>query len=271
MAATPLGKHTEYVDTYSPELLFPIARREGREQLGLTGEVIGKDLWTCYEVSWLNPNGLPQLGVLVLDVPANSSHIVESKSLKLYLNGFNQEQLSAADLIARVQNDLRQLLSCEHVQVYLLDADQPNVQPFDGIVIDGLDVSVSDYDIEPNLLRHDDRGDVSETLVSHLFRSNCPVTNQPDWASVMVRYQGKGIDHASLLAYLVSYRKHQGFHEQCVETIYRDLWQHCQPNALLVYARFLRRGGIDINPLRASSLDDAQGYLAPAAWRQIRQ
>lgn len=266
MASTPLGKHTEYVDTYSPDLLFPIARQ--------TAGMWGKDIWTCYEVSWLNQDGLPQLGVLVLDVPADSSHIVESKSLKLYLNGFNQEKIADTELVDRVQQDLSRLLDCDQIKVSLLAAGKPTVQAFEGVLLDQLEVTASHYDIEASLLQNSadsQQGEVEEALVTHLFRSNCPVTNQPDWASVLIRYQGQAIDHASLLAYLVSYRKHQGFHEQCVETIYRDIWQQCQPQQLMVYARFLRRGGIDINPLRTSCMDFASDFLAADAWRQVRQ
>lgn len=272
IVSTPLGQATDYVDTYSPELLHPIPRAEARETLSLSNDdFVGKDLWTCYEVSWLNNHGLPQIGVLTIDVPADSPNIVESKSLKLYLNGYNQEQTTSDDLAQRVQADLRKLLGHEEVRVHFLDKNQLIPQAFTGKVLDQLSVSTSHYDIEPSLLVHDRRNFTAETVVTHLFRSNCPVTNQPDWASVMVRYQGKGIDHKGLLAYLVSYRKHQGFHEQCVENIYRDIWQQCQPEQLLIYARFLRRGGIDINPLRASTAEYAAGFLRADAWRQPRQ
>lgn len=260
---TALGQQTDYPDSYAPEVLFAINRQETREALQQTMQaqlppMFGFDVWQAYEVSCLNNQGKPLVGCAVLSVPGDSSYIVESKSLKLYLNSLNQscfDSLSAlGDCIAK---DVSQLCGAD-VKVELLTVEQfrqqriaqLNAQP-KAICLDDLDVKIDDYCVNAQLLSAGQEK-TSELLCSHLLRSRCPVTGQPDWASVFIEYRGQQIEHASLLKYLVSFRLNQEFHEQCVERIYSDIWVQCQPEQLTVTAAYLRRGGIDINPVRSS-------------------
>lgn len=258
--ASPLGDVTAYRDRYAPELLFPVARCVQRRVLGLNAEAalpfFGIDLWNAYEISWLTPGGKPVAVLGTFRVPAASSHIIESKSLKLYLNSFNQTTFASLSEVRDVMvRDLSAAAGAD-VEVFLWEAAalaQRPLKNFAGILLDGLAVETGTYQPAPELLSlaaGDDLAD--ETLVSHLFRSNCPVTGQPDWASVQIQYRGPRLRHESLLAYLISYRQHAGFHEHCVERIYLDIWQRCRPERLSVYARYTRRGGLDINPFRSS-------------------
>lgn len=255
---SPLGKHTDYPEVYTPSLLFAIARAPSRETLGLDTQALlpftGVDQWNAYEVSWLNGKGKPMVGMVELLVPADSDFIVESKSLKLYLGSFNQTRFhDKQDVRSTIESDLRVTVRAP-VGVSLLtelNASGFAIGSLKGECIDALDIEVGDYSVNADVLQVS-HVETSETLHSHLLRSNCPVTGQPDWASVQIRYEGPRIDRESLLRYLISYRTHNDFHEQCVERIYMDVLAQCQPRKLSVYARYTRRGGIDINPFRSN-------------------
>ena len=251
-----LGKDTPYPDRYDPALLFAIPRAPNRAELGIGTPLPfdGVDIWNAYELSWLDARGKPAIALAEFRIPATSPYLIESKSFKLYLNGYNRERVaSVAELQARLQRDLSAASGAD-VAVALVEpanfAGQA-VRELEGESIDGLAIDIDDYG-PPNAahLRRLDEAVVEETLVSHLLKSNCPVTGQPDWASVQVRYRGARIDRAGLLRYLVSFREHAGFHEQCVERIFVDLQHRCAPDRLAVYARYTRRGGLDINPWR---------------------
>jgi 7-cyano-7-deazaguanine reductase len=253
---SPLGKPTTYPDRYDPELLFPIARADAREALGLTGALPfgGVDLWTAYEISWLDAGGKPQVGVGRFRIPAGSPRIVESKSLKLYLGSFAQESaVESSEVVRRIESDLTR--ACGAPVAVALDpptdiaALHPTSLP--GESLDALAIATDVYEPAPALLVASGRH-VDETLRSALFRSRCPVTGQPDYGDVMIRYRGPRIERGGLLRYLISYRRHAAFHESCVERMFVDVLARCAPQALTVYARFLRRGGIDINPFRSN-------------------
>ena len=267
---SPLGKAADYPDRYDPSLLFRLSRSEQREAIGLAGALPfhGVDLWTAYEISWLDDCGKPQLAVGSFIVPADSPAIVESKSLKLYLGSFAQERLPKIDAVERkIAHDLERVCGAK-VEVALVPASKLAalaLRALPGESLDGLDVAIERYEPAPEMLVAAG-AKIEETLNSALFRSNCPVTGQPDYADVMVRYRGPRIDRAGLLRYFVSYRRHAAFHESCVERIFLDVLRHCRPEALTVYARFLRRGGIDINPFR-SNFESAP----PATARTARQ
>lgn len=257
-SGSPLGKNTAYVNEYNPHLLFPIPRAEKRAELGITDSppFFGMDVWTAYEISWLNLRGKPQVAIATLLVPADSPHIVESKSLKLYLNSFNQSRLAGEEaLLELLSTDLSSAFGAP-VQIKLTlsgDFAQLKMAELDGQLIDRLDIEVDTYSPNKSLLLADKASPpVEEKLVSHLLKSNCPVTNQPDWASIQIQYVGPAIDQERLLKYLIGFRLHQGFHEHCVEQIFMDLLRECSPSKLLVLARYTRRGGIDINPWRSN-------------------
>jgi 7-cyano-7-deazaguanine reductase len=256
--ASPLGKPAAYKAEYDPSLLFSMARAPKREELGITGTLpfFGVDIWNAYEVSWLNLRGKPQVAVLTMTVSADSPNIVESKSLKLYLNSFNQTRLASADaLLDLLRADLAKGFGAS-VQVTLTPQDAFDKLAhgeLSGLLLDRLDIDVADYTPNPSLLRaNHEEAMVEETFVSHLLKTNCLVTGQPDWASVQIRYVGAQIDQERLLQYLISFREHHEFHEQCVERIFMDVLRHCKPQKLSVYARYTRRGGIDINPWRSN-------------------
>lgn len=272
---SPLGKTTEYVDQYDPSLLFPIPRAPKREEIRLSEisdaerlPFFGQDIWNAFELSWLNLKGKPQAAVAVFRIPANSPNIIESKSFKLYLNSFNQTRLeSVSQLQQRLEQDLSNAAGdTVLVELYSLDEAQAlQVEQLQGRCIDDLDIEVEHYHPEPELLKTQGDMVVEEQLFSHLLRSNCPVTGQPDWATVQVSYKGKKIDKAGLLAYIISFRLHNDFHEQCVERMFVDITQRCQPEELTVVARYTRRGGLDINPWRSSNRPDMENQ------RLIRQ
>ena len=273
-----LGKSSTYVDQYDAALLFPIARRSKRDEIGLTGTLpfFGADLWTAYELSWLNPRGKPQLALARITVPAESTHIVESKSVKLYLNSFNNSVFAdAAAVQTRLREDLSAavwqggaVMSSVGVQLVLpQDFDKEPVHELDGLNLDRLDLECSHYQPAPELLTAQfNQAPATETLTSQLLKSNCLVTGQPDWGSVRISYTGPQIDQAGLLQYIVSFRNHNEFHEQCVERIFMDIWRACKPSKLEVYARYTRRGGVDINPWRTS-----HPMAAPVNIRTARQ
>lgn len=257
-AHSPLGKATHYAEHYEPSLLFPIPRAEKRAELGLGAALPfhGVDIWNAYELSWLDARGKPQVALAEFRVPATTPNIVESKSFKLYLNSYMQTQLAdAAELQARLVRDLS-VATGGTVAVQLAasrDFAAQRMQELDGDCIDDVDADLSHYGPpRPDFLAADAAQVVEETLVSHLLKSNCPVTGQPDWASVQIAYRGPRLDRAALLRYLVSFRRHDDFHEQCVERIFVDLARTCAPQRLSVYARYTRRGGLDINPFRSS-------------------
>jgi 7-cyano-7-deazaguanine reductase len=257
---SPLGKTSEYVATYTPALLYPIPRATKWAELGLSAQTLpyqGVDLWNCYELSWLTPSGKPVVAIGEFSFLADSPNIIESKSFKLYLNSLNQSIFtSSSELAVVLQRDLS-LVSGAPVGVRvhgLAEVEREGVAFLPGVCIDELDVVIDDYNQpQPELLRCEPERVISESLHSHLLRSNCPVTGQPDWGSVVVEYSGATLDHGSFLRYLVSFRQHADFHEQCVERIFLDLQRLLKPQALTVYARYLRRGGLDINPYRSMS------------------
>jgi 7-cyano-7-deazaguanine reductase len=235
-----------------------VPRNLNRQELGCADSqpFHGEDVWHAYELSWLNSKGKPVVALAEFFIPAQSPNLIESKSFKLYLNTFNQTKF---DSLQEVQNRLESDLSAAtgadvHVTVvYLHQAGRSaDIGEFDAVCIDELDVSIEHYSTQPNMLKADLNTLVSEKLVSHLLKSNCLVTGQPDWGSVIIDYTGAKIDHESLLKYLISFRQHNEFHEQCVERIFTDLMANCQCESLTVYARYTRRGGLDINPFRTN-------------------
>ncbi|VXB76889.1 NADPH-dependent 7-cyano-7-deazaguanine reductase [Pseudomonas sp. 8BK] len=269
---SPLGKSSEYIATYTPSLLFPIPRAAKWAELGLSAETLpyqGVDFWNCFELSWLLPSGKPVVAMGEFAIPADSPNIIESKSFKLYLNSLNQSVFNSADeLVAVLVQDLS-VAAGKPVGVRvrsLAEVTAEGVQAAPGVCIDELDVAISNYEQpQPELLHCDAARVVEESLHSHLLKSNCPVTGQPDWGTLVVQYRGLALDHASLLAYLVSFRQHADFHEQCVERIFLDLQRLLKPEHLTVYARYVRRGGLDINPYRSS------GPISPDNQRLARQ
>ncbi|WP_278362564.1 NADPH-dependent 7-cyano-7-deazaguanine reductase QueF [Stutzerimonas kunmingensis] len=256
---SPLGKSSDYVATYSPHLLFPIPRAPKWAELGLTAETLpyqGVDLWNCYELSWLLPSGKPVVAIGEFEIPADSPSIIESKSFKLYLNSLNQSVFESREALVEVMSSDLSAAAGKPVKVRLRTLDEvaaEGVATLPGRCVDDLDVTIEHYDHpQPGLLACDAGHMVEESLHSHLLKSNCPVTGQPDWGSVVVEYRGAALQAESLLAYLVSFRQHADFHEQCVERIFLDLQRLLQPEKLTVYARYVRRGGLDINPYRST-------------------
>ncbi|MDR2092383.1 MAG: NADPH-dependent 7-cyano-7-deazaguanine reductase QueF [Azoarcus sp.] len=253
----PLGKPVAYDDTYAPDLLFPIARQGKRDEIGIRADAlpfVGVDSWNAYELSWLDPRGKPVVALGRFRVPATSPNLIESKSLKLYLNAFNQFRLSDAETLrAILVRDLSAAAGAA-VDVRVMPLAARPVRRFadpDGFCLDVLDIDIDTYRPCPDTLRAQGAA-TSETLYSHLLKSNCLVTGQPDWGTLAVRYRGPAIDRAGLLRYIVSFRQHNEFHEQCVERIFCDILARCKPSALAVWARYTRRGGLDINPFRAT-------------------
>lgn len=258
---SPLGKTSAYADQYDASILFPIARHTKRDELGIgsTLPFMGADLWTAYELSWLNMRGKPQVALAQITVPCETPNIAESKSFKLYLNSFNNSQFDSSDTVReRIATDVGAAVwgKAGRVGVRLLLPEQfgsEKVQELEGVPLDRLDLDCDRYTPAPDLLTAAvDEKPVTESLVSHLLKSNCLVTSQPDWGSVQINYSGPQIDQAGLLRYIVSFRNHNEFHEQCVERIYTDIMARCKPSKLSVYARYTRRGGLDINPWRTS-------------------
>lgn len=273
-----LGKPVPYVDRYDAALLFPLSRLPNRTELGLHGAppFFGADLWTAFELSWLTPRGKPQVAIAHVTVPCETANIVESKSFKLYLNSFSNTAFTDSNEVRdRIRADVSEAVwrgapSQSSVGVRILlpyEFDREPVHELDGLSLDRLDIECSHYTPAPELLsaafaEHP----VEEVLTSNLLKSNCPVTGQPDWGSVQIRYSGPQIEQGGLLRYLVSYRNHPEFHEHCVERIFIDIWRRCKPVKLAVYARYTRRGGLDINPIRAS-----HPMALPANIRTARQ
>lgn len=269
---SPLGKSSEYIAIYTPALLFPIPRAAKWAELGLSAETLpyqGVDYWNCFELSWLLPSGKPVVAMGEFAIPADSPNIIESKSFKLYLNSLNQSVFARVDEVVAVLVQDLSAAAGKPVGVRvrsLAEVTAEGVVAAPGICIDELDVSISNYaQPQPELLRCDGGRVVEESLHSHLLKSNCPVTGQPDWGTLVVQYRGLALDHASLQAYVVSFRQHADFHEQCVERIFLDLQRLLKPEHLMVYARYVRRGGLDINPYRCT------GPCSPDNQRLVRQ
>ncbi|MDY6215961.1 NADPH-dependent 7-cyano-7-deazaguanine reductase QueF [Actinobacillus porcinus] len=254
-----LGQKTEYKAEYDRTLLQPVPRALNRDGLGITAQqpfTQGCDIWTAYEISWLNPKGLPQVAIADVEIDFRSENLIESKSFKLYLNSFNQTKFSTFDEVQRImQQDLSECAKGD-VKVRLNPLAFYNAQPIaqlQGECIDEQDIEIDDYGFDAGILENSvNENTVEETLVSHLLKSNCLITSQPDWGSVQIHYVGKQIDREKLLRYLVSFRQHNEFHEQCVERIFCDLMTFAKPEKLSVYARYTRRGGLDINPFRSN-------------------
>lgn len=265
-----LGKGTEYDQAYSSDILFPLDRKQNRESLALSTELpfVGEDKWTCYELSWLNSKGKPQAAIAYFSIPCDSPFMIESKSFKLYLNSLNHMSFDSVEALeSLVRKDLSaaagasvdvNVVSLNHVKHQIADvlcgesAAESSIYA-NAVCLDDIDSEGFDYLPNPELLKTvTDTEEVTETLYSDLLRSNCPVTGQPDWGSVFIHYSGAQIDRESLLKYIVSFRQCQDFHEHCVERIFTDLQHYCQCESLSVYARYTRRGGLDINPYRAT-------------------
>lgn len=255
---TQLGQKSGYEDQYNPHLLLAIRRLDKRQEIGVDQAAlpfVGEDIWNHYEVSWLNRKGKPMVALAQIRYSCTSECIVESKSLKLYFNSLNNTAFDDVEHVrTTIANDLSDCLHAD-VEVALFTLDQApafaSIKQFEGVCLDDLDISCNSYTVNTDYLTtHDDV--IEETVVSHLLKSNCLVTNQPDWGSVQIYYQGSAIDHEGLLRYIVSFRNHNEFHEQCVERIFNDIWTRCRPKKLAVYGRYTRRGGIDINPYRSS-------------------
>lgn len=266
MKKTLLGEKTIYPSAYAPQLLEAIPRSQSRCHLGIAdGEKLpftGTDIWNCYELSWLDKRGKPSVAMAEIHIPFDSPFIVESKSLKLYLNSINQQVMDGIDDVRLiVKQDIEACVGAPvDITVFPIEG-APNIggngfypRSFDGVCLDGLMVDVNSYTPDSSLLTmvESDKKVVSESLFSHLLKTNCPVTGQPDWASIWINYSGQPIDHKGLLKYIISYRDHQDFHEHCVESIFTDIYRRCKPEKLEVYARYTRRGGIDINPYRTT-------------------
>ncbi|OOE99649.1 NADPH-dependent 7-cyano-7-deazaguanine reductase QueF [Salinivibrio sp. IB643] len=259
LAKLSLGQHTDYPTEYDPSQLRAVPRELNRQAIGLDQGSLpftGYDTWTLYELSWLNKNGLPQVAIGEVRLPASSPNLVESKSFKLYLNSFNQTRFDSWQQVANaLQTDLSACAG-EAVDVTLSPLSELEGEVIAGLsgeCLDHQDISIDDYRFQPEWLEDAAQGAiVSETLHSHLLKSNCLITHQPDWGSVRIAYKGKKINREKLLRYLVSFREHNEFHEQCVERIFMDIMRFCQPEKLTVYARYTRRGGLDINPYRTN-------------------
>jgi len=257
------------VEHYSPELLYPIARSTGRESLGLAGDLPfhGVDIWHAYEMSWLGPDGMPVSHVGRFTVPATSPNLVESKSFKLYLNSLNNTAYrSDQEAQQIIENDLSRVAG-EAVTLELFGVDDRAIagQRLPGACLDGLSVKIPEGEPEASMLAHGDGADVAECLYTHLMRSLCPVTGQPDWATLWIAHRGRPVERKALLSYLLAYRSHQAFHEQCVEQIFYDIARQLQPADLRVQAFYTRRGGLDINPYRST---DAGSDPLPRMSRQ---
>ena len=265
-----LGRAVDYPRHYDASLLFPIARSVGRSVLSLDAvpPFIGHDRWHAYELSWLDVRGKPMVATATFTVPADSPHLVESKSLKLYLNSFNATRFDDAEAVrARIAADMSQAAGAPvSVRFGLPPLAEDDATSSNSFLLDTLDITIDDYGPPNRTHLHCMAGRASETLCSQLLKSNCPVTGQPDWAHVRITYSGPRIDRAGLLRYLVSFRDHAEFHEQCVERIFVDVLAHCSPDSLSVEARYTRRGGLDINPWRATP-----GHAMAVAARDLRQ
>lgn len=268
LLSSPLGQKTPYITTYSPQLLFPVPRSMGRERTGVVAPLPfhGVDIWNGFELSWLNPKGKPVIAMAEFHFPCDSINIVESKSLKLYLNSFNQSRFDSIEKVTTLlKADLEAIVKSPIVvRVYSPDVNSTKLANLNGECIDHLDIETDVYLPDAKLLRTTSH-QVTETLYSDLLKSNCLATGQPDWGTIWIHYSGNQIDRASLLKYIISYRNHSGFAEHCVEQMFSELLKICQPSKLSVYLRYTKRGGLDINPFRSNF------EQVPSNFRQARQ
>ena len=253
----PLGQRISYPGHYDASILCIIPRSQGRKLLKLPTQLpfVGEDIWTAYELSWLNLKGKPQIALGELRVPCDSTNMIESKSLKMYFNSFNQTHFTNwQEVQQRVKKDLTNTTEASvQFKLYSIQAcEAQTLTALPGQCIDELDIQVENYTPNANELKTTDSKIVEETLHSHLLKSNCLITNQPDWASVMIHYKGTKIDKESLLRYIISFRQHNEFHEPCVEKMFAEIQHICKPKQLTIYARYTRRGGLDINPFRSN-------------------
>lgn len=257
LAGAPLGEKSAYIVEYAPELLFPLPRKGKRDEINVPFPLpfFGYDTWNAYELSWLNNRGKPMVAIMVAHFSCESINIIESKSFKLYLNSFNNSRFSSRQAVEKfIQNDIS-LAAEGDVKISLYDLDHftgERLASFSGECIDGLDIEIADYKVSSDLLLVDKGHVIEERVCSHLLKSNCLVTGQPDWGSVELHYKGPKVDRESLLRYIVSFRNHNEFHEQCVERIFMDILKLSNPEILTVEARYTRRGGLDINPVRST-------------------
>ncbi|MFO6422908.1 NADPH-dependent 7-cyano-7-deazaguanine reductase QueF [Motilimonas sp. KMU-193] len=267
-----LGQDTQYDAPYNPDLLQAVPRALNRDDLSLSATNLpfhGFDLWGLYELSWLNHKGKPVVATAHCKIDANSENLIESKSFKLYLNSLNQHKFDSEQAV--LETLIKDLSACAKGQVDVtlytdMDSNYESLGSFSGSLIDNLDIEVADFEFNPEYLANSTSSDVvEETLYSHLLKSNCLVTNQPDWGSVLIKYQGPKINPEQLLRYLISFRQHNEFHEQCVERIFQDISHYCKPTKLTVFARYTRRGGLDINPFRSNF---ESGITTPRLLRQ---
>lgn len=252
----PLGKETAYLTSYDPSLLFSIPRQQTRENINITSPLPfdGEDIWYAYELSWLDPKGKPHVAIAKYILPCSSPYLIESKSLKTYLHSFNNTSFkNASEVQLLLQKDLSKAAGTKvNVRVFLPKEFQNfQMKNFEGVCLDDLEITANVYNVDPLLLKTHPNS-IEERLYSNLLKSNCLVTSQPDWGHVYIHYSGNQIDHDSLLKYIISYRNHNGFHEQCVERIFVDLQKYCQLEKLTVYGRYTRRGGVDINVFRSN-------------------
>ncbi|MDP2380729.1 MAG: NADPH-dependent 7-cyano-7-deazaguanine reductase QueF [Pseudohongiella sp.] len=267
MSEIPLGKQTDYPEHYNAEVLFPVSRSINRHGLGI-GDVLpfgGFDHWRAYELSWLNSRGMPVVKMADILVPCESLCLIESKSLKLYFNSLNQHQFASDEqALDVIQRDLSEVAGAK-VIVSLLDCSSVSAaqvsNPEYTVLLDSLQIDKLVYEPAPSLLEIDATMHCEEIFLSNLFRSRCPITAQPDWGTILIRYSGPLIDQQSLLRYIISYRKHSGFHENCVEQIFVDLNAVCAPTRLEISINFLRRGGLEINPFRTLFMDEGMRPL----------
>jgi 7-cyano-7-deazaguanine reductase len=269
---TLLGRATGYIQHYAPDLLEGLPRSRSRSEIDIESENLpfsGFDLWTGFELSWLNHKGKPVVAIAEFIIPATSTNLIESKSFKLYLNSFNQTKFTSTEEVITTLVDDLSLAAKGTVKVNLYsepDLYNKNISALPGQCIDHLDISIDNYDFNPDHLINATGSEyIAETLSSNLLKSNCLVTHQPDWGSVVIKYEGNKIDKEKLLRYLISFRMHNEFHEQCVERIFNDINRHCSPEKLSVFARYTRRGGLDINPFRSNFEE------FPSVTRLVRQ
>lgn len=254
---SPLGKKSSYIDVYTPSLLFVIPRQLKRDEIGVppTLPFKGCDIWNAYEISWLNSKGKPIVAIAQFNISCASTNIVESKSFKLYLNSFNNTKFNSVEAVkSTLEQDIKKAVSGQViVKLFRLeDIYGLKIHNFQGDCLDDLDIDCKEYTVNPMYLSSDFNEEVSESLYSNLLKSNCLVTGQPDWGSVEITYSGPKINKMGLLKYIVSFRSHNEFHEQCAERMFMDIMQYCKPKELTVEARYTRRGGLDINPIRST-------------------